>query len=149
MNGNIVQVQAVINKNKEAKKIIRLLLKNEYGLYQSDVIRKLKISQTIMRGQIIILDELNVFDSKSVYSKSLKGGIKGTFIYLEKGIRIINTDNSTEISTGDRYSWKEKDRRIIVDHDGFRIPVRAGKGTAKTKMFKIKYELLKAMSETL
>ena len=149
MNGNIMQVQTVIDRNQEAKKIIRLLLKNEYGLYQSDIARKLKISQGSIRSQMIILYELNVLDSKSVYSKLLKGGAKGTFIYLEKGNRIIGIDNSIEISTGNRYFWKENDRRIIIDHDGFRIPVRAGKGTAKTRIFKIKYELFKAMSETL
>lgn len=149
MNGNIVQVQAVIDENKEAKKIIELLLENEYGLYQSDIARKLKISQGIMRSQVIILDELNVLDSKSVYSKLLKGGTKGTFIYLEEGNKIINADSSVEISIDSRYPWKKDDRRIIVDRDGFRIPVRAKKGTAKTKMYKIKYELLKTMFEML
>ena len=149
MNGNIVQVQTVIDGNEEARKIIGLLLENEYGLYQSDIARKLKISQGSMRSQMIILDELNVLDSKSVYSKLLKGGAKGIFIYLEEGNRIINIDNSIEISIDDRYPWKKDDRRIIVDHDDFRIPVRAGKGTAKMKMFKIKYELFKAMSEML
>ena len=149
MNGNIVQVQAVIDRNEEARKIIELLLVNKYGLYQSDIARKSKISQTSMRSQIRILDKLNVLDSKSVYSKLLKGGAKGTFIYLEEGNKIINTDSSVEISTDNRYSWKKDDRRIIVDHDGFHIPVKTGKGTAKTKTYKIKYELLKTMSEML
>ncbi len=149
MNGNIMQVQAIIDENEEARKIVELLLKNKYGLYQSYIARKLKIYLGRIRSQMIILDELNVLDSKSVYSKLLKGGIKGTFIYLEEGIRIINIDNSVEISTDGRYPWKKDDRKIIVDCDGFQIPIRIGKGTAKIKIYKIKYKSSKIMSEML
>lgn len=131
--------------NKKEKPMIALLLKHKYGLYAAEIARELKLYGAIARKFLKSLEEKGLLESKEVEFLNSQKITRGHKLRVPENCKVISPEGAEAPFEKGRFV-KISETDIVIDHEGFRVPLRRGPGIRKSVMYKIKKDLFEVLS---